>query len=116
MKHEQPIYFRPRRLSFSDKEKLQVILDDLLTRNIIRPNNCPYASLIVLTRKKTGEARLCVDYRELNRITIRDNFPTQLIDDNLDRLKNKDYFSSLDLKDGFYHVNIAPESINIRPS
>ena len=111
LKHNQPISFRPRRISFSDKEKLQEILNELLSRNIIRPSSSPYASPIVLTRKKTGETCLCVDYRKLNKITIRDNFPTQLIDDNLDRLKNKSYFSSLDLKDGFFHVKIAENSV-----
>lgn len=109
--HNQPISFRPRRLSFSDKEKLRVILDDLLNRNIIRPSNSPYASPIVLTQKKSGETRLCVDYRELNKITVRDNFPTDLIDDNIDQLKDKSFFTSLDLKDGFFHVKIAESSV-----
>ena len=54
VKTEQPISYRPRRLSFADKEKLQTILDDLLDRNIIRPNNSPYASPIVLVWKKPG--------------------------------------------------------------
>lgn len=111
LKHDQPISFRPRRLSYSDKEKLQLILDDLLNRNIIRPSESPYASPIVLVRKKNGETRLCIDYRELNKITIKDNFPSPLIDDNIDLLKNKRYFTSLDLKDGYYNVKIAEDSI-----
>jgi len=49
--------------------------------------------------------------RELNKITIRDNFPTELVDDNIDRLQNKKYFSVLDLKDGFHHVKMHEESI-----
>lgn len=76
LKHEQPISSRPRRLSFADKEILRKILDDLLERKIIRPSNSPYASPIVLVNKKDGSHRLCVDYRELNKITIRDNFPS----------------------------------------
>ena len=111
LQHEQPISFRPRRLSFVDKERLREIIEDLLMRNIIRPSDSPYASPIVLISKKTGETRLCVDYRALNKITVRDNFPTQLIDDNLDRLKGKKYYTSLDLKDGYYHVKIADNSV-----
>lgn len=64
----------------------------------------------VLVRKKTGELRLCIDFRELNKITIKD-FPTQLIDDNLDRSHNKRYFTILDFKDGFYHVKMAESSV-----
>ena len=111
LKHQQPIGFRLRRLSFSDKGKLQAFLDNLQARGFIKPSNSPYASPIVLTRKRIGEIRLCVDYREINKITVRDNFPTQLIEDNLDRLKDKKYFTSLDLKDGFHHVKMNESSI-----
>ncbi|XP_018377468.1 PREDICTED: LOW QUALITY PROTEIN: uncharacterized protein K02A2.6-like [Trachymyrmex cornetzi] len=111
LKHDQSISSRPRRLSFVDKEKLQKILDELSRKKIIRPSSSPYASPIVLVRKKTGDLRLCIDYRELNKITIRDNFPTELIDDNIDRLKGKKYFSILDLKDGFHHVKMHEASI-----
>ncbi|EZA55646.1 hypothetical protein X777_04288 [Ooceraea biroi] len=69
-KHEQPLSSRPRRLLFADKEALPGILDDLLEREIIRASCCsPYASPIVLAKKKNGDYRLCVDYRELNNIT-----------------------------------------------
>lgn len=107
LKHTQPVCFRPRRLSFADKEKLQIILDELLEKKIIRESNSPYASPIVLVRKKTGDLRLCVDYRELNKNTIKDNFPTPLIDDHLDKLRDKRYFSCLDLQNGFYHVKMT---------
>ncbi|CAK9800876.1 Transposon Ty3-I Gag-Pol polyprotein [Anthophora plagiata] len=111
LKNEQPITFKPRRLAFADKEKLRSILDELLKDGIIRPSNSPYASPIVLVRKKTGELRLCVDYRELNKITIKDNFPSPLIDDHLDQLRDKKFFSKLDLRNGFYHVKMADKSI-----
>lgn len=111
LKSEQPVSFRPRRLSYVDKEKLRVILDDLLEQNIIRPSNSPYASPIVLVRKKNGEIRLCVDYREINKLTIRENFPVPLIDDYLDQLRDKKYFTKLDLKNGFHHVRVSESSI-----
>ncbi|XP_076659961.1 uncharacterized protein LOC143363237 [Halictus rubicundus] len=111
LKHDQPICFRPRRLSYADREKLQGLLDDLLDRKIIRPSESPYSSPIVLVRKKNGETRLCVDYRELNKITIKDNFPSQLIEDNIDQLKNKRYYTTLDLKDGYYNVRMADQAI-----
>lgn len=111
LKHEQPISFRARRLAYADKLKLGVILDGLTKENIIQESFSPYASPIVLVRKKDGNLRLCVDYREINKITIKDNFPTPLIDDHLDRLKGKKIFSCLDLRNGFHHVKMAESSI-----
>lgn len=108
--HDRPISFRLRRLSFADKEKLSQILDKLLRERIIKLSDS-YACPVVLVHKKSGEPRLCVDYRDLNKITIRDNFSTPLIDDHLDRLRDKSYFTSLDLRDGFHHVRVADESV-----
>ncbi|XP_076232912.1 uncharacterized protein LOC143178263 [Calliopsis andreniformis] len=98
LKHNQPVSFRPRRLSFADKQKLQAILDYLLERE-------------GLSVRKNGETRLCIDYRELNKITVKDNFPSQLIDDNIDQLKEEKFFTTLDLKDGYYNVRMAREAI-----
>lgn len=111
LKHEQPISFRPRRLSYSEQGSLRNIIDELLSENIIRPSNSPYSSPIVLVKKKNKCFRLCVDYRELNKITVKDNFPAPLIDDQLDRLKGKKIFTSLDLKNGFHHVRMNEASI-----
>lgn len=112
LKHEQPITFRPRRLAYADKEKLQVLLNNLLEDGTIRESTSPYASPIVLCRKKDGNLRLCIDYRELNKIIIKDNFPTPIIDDYLDRLREKKIYSTLDLKNGFHHnIRMAESSI-----
>ncbi|XP_060867277.1 uncharacterized protein LOC132942689 [Metopolophium dirhodum] len=111
LKHEQPISFRSRRLSYSEQGSLRNIIDELLSENIIRPSNSPYSSPIVLVKKKNKSFRLCVDYREINKITVKDNFPAPLIDDQLDRLKGKNIFTSLDLKNGFHHVRMNEASI-----
>lgn len=65
----------------------------------------------MLVKKKNGEMRLCVDYRELNKYIVGDRYPIPLIDGNLDLLRNKKYFTCLDLKDGFHHIRVAKESI-----
>lgn len=111
VKNSNPVRYRPRRLAYFEKLKLQEILDDFMKQGIIRPSNSPYASPIVLIRKRSGDIRLCVDYRELNKVIVRDNFPTPLIDDHLDRLKGKKFFTKLDLKNGFYHVKINESSV-----
>lgn len=68
------IQYNPRRLSVAEKEKLMVILDDLLERGIIRQSNSEFSSPIVMVKKKSGEMRLCVDYRDLNSVTVRTIF------------------------------------------
>lgn len=78
---------------------------------MIRPSNSPYASAIVLVKKKSGKIRMCVDYRALNKLTVRDNYPLPLIEDCIDYLQNKRFFSVLDLKSGFHQVQMDPESV-----
>ena len=68
-------------------------------------------SPIVLVRKKTGDLGMCVDYRVLNKITSKDNCPIPLIDDLLDRLAGKRYFTKLDLRNGFSHVYVDDDSV-----
>lgn len=70
-----------------------------------------YSSPIVLVRKKNGEPRMCIDYRSLNDVTIRDNYPLPVIDDCLLYLANKKFFSVLDLKSAFNQVTMDPDSI-----
>jgi len=102
-------YFNPRRLSYFEKNKLRDILDNLLEKKIIRPSSSEFSSPIVLV-KKNGELRLCIDYRELNKRTVRDRYPLPLIDDHLDILRNKHYFTCIDFKDGFHHINVEESS------
>lgn len=111
VKHDQPFSFRPRRLSFYEKNELLKIINDLKINDIIRDSDSPYSSPIVLVKKKNGKLRLCVDYRELNKITIRDHFPIPLIEDQINLLREKCYFTSLDLKNGFHHVRVEENSI-----
>lgn len=96
----KPFYCTPRRLSWSEKGEVRQIIADLLKRQIIRPSSSNFSNPIVLTKKKNGTYRLCIDYRALNKITIKDRYPLPLIDDQIDRLSNKQYFTSLDFKDG----------------
>lgn len=108
---DTPFHCPPRRLPYPHKIELKNILDDLLKKGIIRESNSPYVSPIVLVQKKNKELRLCVDFRELNKITLRDNYPLPLIEDHLDRLREKRYFTTLDLKNGFHHVQLSDESM-----
>ncbi|XP_076278424.1 uncharacterized protein LOC143208164 [Lasioglossum baleicum] len=108
---KKPFSCAPRRLSYSEKVEVRKIIDGLIAKGIIRESTSEYASPIVLVKKKTGETRMCVDFRKLNKVTLRDNFPLPLIEDQLDLLEGKKYFTSLDLKDGFFHIRMDEESI-----
>jgi len=96
-----------------ERDQLKCLLNDLLAKNIIRPSESEYASPIVLVKKKNGELRMCVDYRSLNKMLLRDNHPLPIIEDQLMILANKKYFSKLDLRNGFFHINMADESIKL---
>lgn len=108
---DTPFHSAPRRLSYHEREKVEKITQDLLSKGIIRPSSSPYASPIVLVRKKNGEIRMCVDYRALNRLTVRDNYPLPLIDDCIEHLEGKKCFSLLDLKSGFHQVIMEEKSV-----
>ncbi|XP_037932693.1 uncharacterized protein LOC119667472 [Teleopsis dalmanni] len=105
-----PFHFAPRKLSFEEREALQKIISDLLKKKIITPSDSPYASAIVMVRKKNGVFRKCVDYRVLNKNTIRDNYPLPLIETCLEHLGGKKYFTTLDLRNGFFQVKVATDS------
>lgn len=115
---QEPIACSPYRMPLVEKRILRDIIGDLLVNGIIRESTSSYASPILLVKKKTGDYRMCVDYRRLNAITVKDKYPLPLIDDQLDRLGgNEDgrrykYFTVLDLFSGFYQVPVDQDSVD----
>lgn len=108
---EVPFHCSPRRLSHFHKNEVRRMIDELLADGVIRPSRSPYASAIVLVKKKNGETRMCVDYRALNKLTVRDSYPLPLIDDCLDYMDGKRIFSVLDLKRGVHQVDVDEKSV-----
>lgn len=106
-----PFHCSPRRLSYMEKAEVQKNIDSLLREGVIQPSDSPYASAIVLVKKKNGQTRMCIDYRGLNKITVRDNYPLPLIEDCLEYLEGKKFFTILDLKSGFHQVKVHEDSI-----
>lgn len=80
----------------------------MLEKDIIQPSTSPWASPIVLVRKKDGSQRFCIDYRKLNGITKKDAYPIPRIDDTLDTLAGSCWFSTLDLVSGYWQVEMSP--------
>lgn len=106
----QPIVYRPYRLSYEERKIVRQIIDDLLRNDIIEPTTSPYASPVLLVKKKTGDMRMCVDYRKLNAVTVKDKYPLPRMEDQLDRLSGSDCFTTLDLKSGYHQLKIAKDS------
>ncbi|GFU91119.1 retrovirus-related Pol polyprotein from transposon 412 [Trichonephila clavipes] len=104
-----PIKQHPRSLPFAKQEEVGTLLREMQENDIIEPSSSPWASPIVLVRKKDGSTRFCVDYRKLNDVTKKDSYPLPRIDDTLDTLSGHKWFSTLDLKSGYWQVEIHPE-------
>lgn len=108
---EKIVQRRPYRLAPAERDHVKKLIKDLKDNNIIRDSNSPFASPILLVRKKDGSDRMCVDYRELNSNTVRDHFPLPIIDDHISKLSGAKYFSVLDMAAGFHQIPIAKDSI-----
>lgn len=110
LKDSTPVVYRPYRLSYTERAEVRSMIDDLLSHGIIRESSSPYASPILMVKKKTGDKRLCVDYRALNRKTDKQHYPIPRIEDQIDRLSGNIYFNALDLASGYYQIPISEES------
>lgn len=110
LKDEEPVYQSARRLSPSEREEVNAQIDEWLAEGIIQPSISEYASPVVLVRKKDGAARLCVDYRHLNKKILKDRYPLPLIEDEIDLLQGALLFTTLDLRNGFFHVAVEESS------
>ena len=104
-----PFKQRHRRIPPHMVEEVRAHLEQLHSSGIIRPSKSPYASPVVLVRKKNGKLRLCVDYRKLNELTIKDCYSLPRITEVLDSLHGTRYFSTLDMKSGYHQVEIEDE-------
>ena len=98
-----------RRQSPAVRREEMTQVQQMLSSNVIRPSNSPWASPVVMVRKKDGSLRFCVDFRQLNAATIKDAHPLPRIDDLLDALHGAKWFSTLDLKSGYWQVPIAEQ-------
>ena len=104
---EVPVRQRHRRIPPSEYEAVKAHIDQLLRDQVIQESSSPYASPIVLVRKKDGSLRMCVDYRLLNAKTRKDAFPLPRIEESLDALAGAQWFSTLDLASGYNQVAMA---------
>ncbi|GKG18534.1 putative reverse transcriptase domain-containing protein, partial [Tanacetum coccineum] len=87
-------------------------LQGMLENGFIRPSVSPWGAPVLFVKKKDGSMRLCIDYRELNRITIRNRYPLPRIDDLFDQLQGAKYFSKIDMQSGYHQLRVRKQDIS----
>lgn len=102
----EPPAHRPYRLSWEENAALKQILDKMLASGEITTSTSPYAAPVLLVKKKSGEWRMCCDYRALNKLTVREHFPMPHITDLLNQLRGSTVFTKVDLKSGFFQIRV----------
>ena len=102
----KPINLPLRRTPEYLKMTVRTQLEEMEAHNIIRESTSPYAAPVVMVPKKEGEMRFCIDYRQLNKATVKDRYPLPRIDDTIDALHGAQYFSTLDLFSGYWQIEI----------
>jgi hypothetical protein len=102
---------RPYRLSFSQKDTMESLILQLIKNKVIRPSVSPYSSPAFLVKKKDGSWRLCIDYRKLNKLTVKNKYPIPIIEDLLDELHRAKIFIKIDLRSGYHKIRMHPKDI-----
>ncbi|GJW41652.1 putative reverse transcriptase domain-containing protein [Tanacetum coccineum] len=108
-----PVARAPYRLAPSEMKELSVQLQELLEKGFIRPSSSPWGAPVLFVKKKDGSFRMCIDYRELNKLTVKNRYPLPRIDDLFDQLQGSSVYSKIDLRSGYHQLRIKEEDIPI---
>jgi len=106
-----PVSMAPYRMAPAELAELKKQIEDLLEKNFIRPSASPWGTSVLLVKKKDGSSRLCVDYRQLNKLTIKNKYLLPRIDDLLNLLRGAVVFSKIDLRSGYHQILVKPEDV-----
>lgn len=100
----KPVSMAPYQMSASELVELKKQLEDLLEKKFVRPSVSPWGAPVLLVKKKEGSRRLCIDYRQLNKVTIKNKYPLSRIDDLMDQLVGACVFSKIDLRSCYHQI------------
>ncbi|GJY72908.1 putative reverse transcriptase domain-containing protein [Tanacetum coccineum] len=106
-----PVAKSPYRLAPSEMQELSAQLQELQDKGFIRPSHSPWGAPVLFVKKKDGALRMCIDYRELNKLTIKNRYPLPRIDDLFDQLQGARYFSKIDLRSGYHQLRVHEDDI-----
>ena len=98
----EPISIPPYRMAPTKLRELKAQLEELLSKGFIRPSISPWGAPVLFVKKKDGSLRLCIDYRQLNKVTIRNQYPLPRIDELFDQLQGSRVYSKIDLRSGYH--------------
>nr|KYP63954.1 Transposon Ty3-I Gag-Pol polyprotein [Cajanus cajan] len=106
-----PVSVAPYRMAPAELVELKGQLEDLLEKQLVRPSVSLWGAPVLLVKKKDGGSRLCVDYRQLNKLTIKNKYPLPRIDDLMDQLRGASVFSKIDLRSGYHQIRVKEGDI-----
>ena len=106
-----PISMTPHRMAPVELQELRVQLHELLDKGFIRPSTSPWGAPVLFAKKKDKTLRLCIDYRQLNRVTIKNRYPLSRIDDLFDQLRGARVYSKIDLRTGYHQLRVRDTDI-----
>ena len=106
-----PISKAPYRMAPVELKELKNQLQELLDKGFIRPSHSPWGAPVLFVKKKDGSMRMCIDYRELNKVTIKNKYPLPRIDDLFDQLQGASVFSKIDLRSGYHQLKVKEGDI-----
>ncbi|GJW43429.1 putative reverse transcriptase domain-containing protein [Tanacetum coccineum] len=106
-----PVARAPYRLAPSEMKELSEQLKELSDKGFIRPSSSPWGAPVLFVKKKDGSFRMCIDYRELNKLTVKNRYPLLRIDDLFDQLQGSSVYSKIDLRSGYHQLRVREEDI-----
>ncbi|GJW86365.1 putative reverse transcriptase domain-containing protein [Tanacetum coccineum] len=106
-----PVARAPYRLAPSEMKELSEQLKELSDKGFIRPNSSPWGAPVLFVKKKDGSFRMCIDYRELNKLTVKNRYPLPIIDDLFDQLQGSSVYSKIDLRLCYHQLRVREEDI-----
>ncbi|GJU36234.1 putative reverse transcriptase domain-containing protein [Tanacetum coccineum] len=107
-----PVARAPYRLAPAEMQELSTQLQELSDRGFIRPSSSPWGAPVLFVKKKDGSFRMCIDYRELNKLTVKNRYPLPRIDDLFDQLQGSRVYSKIDLRSGYHQLRVREEDIS----
>ncbi|GKA14708.1 putative reverse transcriptase domain-containing protein, partial [Tanacetum coccineum] len=111
-----PVARAPYRLAPSEMKELADQLQELSDKGFIRPSSSPWGAPVLFVKKKDGSLRMCIDYRELNKLTVKNRYPLPRIDDLFDQLQGSSVYSKIDLRSGYHQLRVMPFGLTNAPA